>query len=149
MRAYYSDHVFAVVTLKTKTWTVIEEIEFSEFVTNLYGRPYSLQQAEELGQDTIRHASTDKPSDEDQAAFDEWKSRPLDKLPNPRYEQFRELWEKDDRYKDLYPEFIAQGGYEWISVWQREITPPLDALMHDLFLNGHLEEGEYALHVWW
>ena len=136
--------------ISIKSWQVIDEQEFSEMVSELYGRPYSLQQAEELGQDSIRQVdSEDEVSEEEQQAFEAWRDRELNNVPNSRYEFYKELHERDPATYPLLPATLSEGEIGWDTWWEREFSPPLQPLINDLCERGKLPRGRYRMHVQW
>lgn len=115
---------------KQAGWTVWES-ELSELVSLIYGRPWRLQQGEELGQNTYlecRVLHTPQDPEED------WP----DGFPDG--EQLLQDWlnieiNKEDRF--------------WKMDFERNHYLPYPIILWDLQRKGIIEPGDYLIKVWW
>jgi hypothetical protein len=132
-------------TLKLNKVTLIEENEFSDFVSEVYGRPYRYQQTEGcLEKGTVKF------------------SVPYERYFKPDYKEnvndsgninkpvrFREWLSRDPKEKP--PVGLFNGDSYWyISLfWNRHFYPYFGDLIDDLHKKGYVEEGEYILRIDW
>ncbi|MFE5290094.1 hypothetical protein ACFRAQ_34445 [Nocardia sp. NPDC056611] len=115
-----------MTALKTKQVTLIWEKDFSEFVSEVYGRPYRwLRQGDATGQDSIEEFSV--PSEENE----------YDSYSLPRLAEWLA--------KPAPPESDWRATDWWHEHWY----PNFEEVVNDLMKRGLLDRGEYALHIWW
>lgn len=113
--------------------TLIWEIEFSDLVRKIYGRPYQFQQqGDMMGQDTIYRFSVPATP-----LGDHWQAVP-----------FQQWLDADP------PTPATDGGFDRDRFseelrWDREFYPEVEDVINDLHRRGLIDEGEYAMHVWW
>lgn len=123
--------------LKTSTRQIIDIRDFDNLVEETYGRPYSLQQQNFMGQETYYDFEVPE-------SWDGWDFDGFEGYPVP----FKEWCEAD-------PEIDPKTGRPWSPSyekrlhWEREFYPDFEELMHDLNLRGELDPGKYSIHVWW
>lgn len=109
---------------------LISETELSRRVSELFGRPYQLQQqGDMLGQNSVVLMQVpEEPDDVGLPSLAEWSSRDVNqKPPGVAWDRdyLREMW------------------------WHREFYPDLQEVLNELHRLGELPEGEYAIHVSW
>lgn len=147
--------------MKIETVHKIWESEFSDLVSEVYGRPYRLQQQGDCyAQDSIIEITAteeDYPDDwvpyEDEITLEKWLSAdPNAPIRNPRYDQYRELalQHPGKGYEKLEKdEWEGPGTTTHDLYWEREFYPPLEDLVNDLCKKGKIPAGDYVIHVWW
>jgi hypothetical protein len=117
--------------------TVINEFDFSDYVSKLYNRPYRFQQQDDCryGQDSVHFFSVPEPEGE------------YDSI-----EEFRDRWmEGTPTVEEWANTPIGEYEFGWQRdiYWEREFYPPFETVVNDLYKRGLLPEGQYALHIWW
>ncbi|MEU7631747.1 hypothetical protein AB0C34_17415 [Nocardia sp. NPDC049220] len=109
--------------LNPRTVTLMGEGDFSRFISQVYGRPYQLQQQREcLSQNSLVEFTV--PAEESECSgpsLAQWQATPPPTRGDSR-EQVR---------------------------WKREFFPQLEDVVNDLHTRGLLPAGEYALDVSW
>ena len=129
--------------LEVRTQKVVGEIEWSKFVSEVYGRPYNFQQQDDCksrgtytltvpskyyddyANDTVPENVND---DEMGVSFSAWLARdPKQKLSNPKDQQ--------DYCLDMW--------------WERNFYPNIEMVANDLHAKGLLDEGEYLIDIDW
>lgn len=114
-----------MTTFQDRTYKYIDMRDWNDLISTVYGeRPYNVQQADFLPQDSVIFA--DVPNgwfmDEDlEGELENWLGQPLPA--------------EDDS--------IARMRF------QRESTVSVDALLFDLHKRGLVDEGKYLIHIWW
>lgn len=128
--------------MKIETQKVIQELEWSKFVSETYGRPYNYQQQNDCRDRGIEYLTV--PSDPDYwefindtvpeevngddmgVSFKAWLERdPKQPIPNQKYDWELGLW------------------------WKRNFYPSLQSVANDLHSKGLLEAGEYTINIDW
>lgn len=125
------------MTLPIYTVKMINEIDWSKFVSETYGRPYDFQQQDGCRSRGVFWLNVEnltlEDDDEEYVHFQEW----LKRDPNEPVEGEKE---KDSDYiRDLTREL-------W---WFREFYPSIEIVAIDLIKKGLLEEGEYMINIDW
>ena len=125
------------MTLPVYTVKMINEDDWSKFVSETYGRPYMFQQQDGCRSRGVFWLSVEnvdlEDDDEEYVQFQEW----LKRDPNEPVEGEKE---KDSDYiRNLTREL-------W---WFREFYPSIEIVAIDLIKKGLLEEGEYMINIDW
>lgn len=123
-----------IAPLGGKKVTLIHESEFSKLVREVYGRPYQFQQqGDMMGQESIYQFSVPA-----QGIGDHWQAVPLDEWLAATPPSKLDLGQGYDR--DSFTENLR---------WEREFYSEMEDIVNDLHAKGLIEEGDYALHIWW
>ena len=119
--------------LKTETMTsyVVWESDFSKFVAEIYGRPFSYQQMNLLGNDTYEEFDV-----HEQDHLPEW----VNGYAQPQLDEWLAAWANMPEYKD-----------DWHKVMdaERDHHIDLEVLLWDLQRRGELDVGSYLMKIWW
>lgn len=104
--------------------TVLSETTFSKYVSELYGRPYNLQQ------------QGDMLAQESAVA-----------LVVPELED----WNEDPSLEEWLAATPPVSAADYIDTmrWERQFYPSLEAVANDLHARGLLDAGRYIIHVSW
>lgn len=129
--------------LNLKKVSLIEDGEWSEFVSGIYKRPYCFQQQEGRRPRGIYEfkVPVDNPFDYRNEKIPETAST------NKFGVSFKSWLERDPNSKlktkkDDNPESLEM----W---WHRSFCPDCEMIMDDLYKRGLLEEGEYVINIDW
>ena len=106
--------------LPIRTEKVIDECDWSNFVSVIYGRPYRLQQQGECYPNGSNEY-VDVPNDEDE---EDWVNVNLN-------------------------DWLAKDPNDTGIDWMREFYPSLHTIANDLHNKGLLEAGSYTIHISW
>ena len=128
--------------LKTKTVKLIEYLDWNNFVTDIYRKPYNFQQQFGVDRGTEKFSVPYPYEDE----FDfENTSIPFEVNGN-NYGVSFETWlntSPEDTLKHFDGEFSNR------LFWVRNFYPDVSMIIMDLHSKGLLEEGEYVIDVDW
>lgn len=109
---------------------VIHESDFSEFVAEVYGRPFCWQQMQMAGQDSYQEF--DVP---DQGDDTEW----VTTYAQPQLDEWLAAWANMPQRESWLMKINAE----------RDHVIDLDVLTWDLHRRGLLAAGTYLMKVWW
>lgn len=118
--------------LTGKQVIVIHELEFSELVREVYGRPYQFQQQEFMGQKTYYEFSVPA-----HPLGDHYKAVP--------FQEWLEATPPGPAEPGKFDSELFTEGLRW----EREFYPEMEEIVNDLHQKGLIDPGEYALHIWW
>jgi hypothetical protein len=129
--------------LKTKTVKLISVQDWDEFVSNIYGKPYSFQQQDGCKERGIHKFSAPDPYENE---FDyENTSIPFEVNGNEMGVSFQ-TW-LNTSPKDTLKHF--ENERENNLFWERNFYPDVSMIVNDLHSKGILEEGEYVIEIDW
>jgi hypothetical protein len=124
--------------LKIEDVKLIWESELSELVTKTYGRPYSLQQQDEMmAQDTILRVRVPEGLEPWNESYDE---NPEGYTPLPTLARWAAT---ETPAEHRFPSYREEM---W---WHRNFYPCRDEVLGDLHDKGLLPAGDYVIHCWW
>lgn len=106
--------------LKAKQWEVVWDHDLNAFIEQHLGRPWSLQQNGEYGQETIHH---------------------FEVFPRPEVSTVVEAWLASPPAG--CPGRLNQPGYA------ESVEIGTDQILCELCNRGLLPEGDLTVHVWW
>ncbi|MGI9526989.1 MAG: hypothetical protein ACR2MS_07775 [Weeksellaceae bacterium] len=123
--------------LKIYNVKMIDESDWSKFVSETYDRPYRFQQQDGCRERGTYWLDVDnftfEDDDEEYIQFQEW----LKRDPNEPVEGEKE--KDSDSIRNLVREL-------W---WFREFYPSIEIIATDLYQKGLLEEGQYMINIDW
>jgi len=129
--------------MKIRTEKVIDEDEWSEFVSKTYGRPYHFQQ-----QDGCRNRGVIGLTVPDNY---DWESEAEDDIPEDSDDEYPNAV-KFEKWLERDPKQPLKGQeYDWeLSMWwQRQFYPHIETVANDLHKKGLLEAGDYLINIDW
>lgn len=133
--------------LKIQTKKVIEEYDWSNFVSQVYGKPYQLQQQSGcMDRGTI---SLKIPSDDYEIDFE---NETVPEIVNGEKMGVKfSTWLARDPKQPLKEPNDGLSEEQWaIDLWwERNFYPSLDIVAKDLHEKGLLPEGEYTIIIDW
>lgn len=131
--------------IKIRTQKVIDEAEWSRFVTEVYGRPYRFQQ-----QDGCQDRGTfpfTVPFDSDDL-YDHEEETVQEKVNGSEMGVSFAAWLARNPKKKL-PALDEQEDYCLELWWHRNFYPHISMIVNDLYKKGLLEEGKYLINIDW
>lgn len=139
--------------LKIDTVKMIDEIEWSRFVSETYGRPYCFQQQEGCQSRGMKHLRVSSNG----TLYEERHPDTVPEIVNGSIMgpvKFSKWLERDP--KQTFEVEKGLGNPEGISDewelelwWHRNFYPSIDAVAGDLNKKGLLEEGNYIINIDW
>lgn len=134
-------------TLRIQTVQMIEESDWSQFVSQVYGRRYRLQQQGGCYNRGVIPITV--PSEYE---YDDYPDTVLEIVNGPEMGVNFEAWLARDpnafikqKEHDSFPDPIGDRNL-W---WDRNFYPPLDVVADDLHKRGLLPAGEYYINIDW
>lgn len=143
-----------MVSLQIKTVKMIDEIDWSRFVSEVYGRPYKFQQQDGCKSRGVFHLYV--PSWDDTDALEEYLPDEVPEIVNGEEMgvKFKKWLERDPEQTfavektDWNPEGVS-NKFHLELWWYRNFYPNIHAVAEDLVKKGLLEEGEYFINIDW
>lgn len=147
---------------------IIDSNDWNKFITEVYGKPYCLQQQEgcrgrgiirlevptELFEEEIEYKKIPEittMNDEFEVSFESWIKRDPKKPLNPTREELD--LENKVHYEDLT---IPENFKKWSTYkhridlfWKRHFYPNIHAIANDLYNKGLLKKGNYIINIDW
>lgn len=141
--------------LRIKTVKMIDEIDWSNFVSEVYGRPYDFQQQEGCQSRGIYILRV--PYEDDLDYFEERYPDTVPEIVNGEEMgpvKFEKWLERDPKQTFMVEktEWNPEGVSEPHEIglwWNRNFYPSINAVAADLCKRGLLEEGEYIININW
>lgn len=134
------------MSLRIKTVKMIDEIQWSRFVSKTYGRPYCFQQQEGCLPRGIVTLYVENIDDMDEREKDLPDSVPVvvngEEIGPVKFE----AWLMRDLKQGFENEAMDWRIELW---WHRNFYPSIDSVATDLCKRGLLEEGEYLINIDW
>lgn len=131
--------------LKTSTRTTISVQDWDDFVTEVYGRPYSFQQQDGCkDRGTCELEVSDEYDPEFTAGYDN-DTIPDDVDTNEMCVSLKGWLARDPKQ----PLANQKYDFELRSWWERNFYPQVDVLAQDLWKRGLLKAGKYTIIIDW
>lgn len=132
--------------LKIETTNIIEESEWSRFVSEVYGRPYDFQQQDECRARGVFSLTVPSPSwtpEDEEDMNDEIPEEVNGEIMGVKFA----AWLARDPKQPLKDKPDDKSGLQlW---WARNFYPAPETVAKDLFDKGLLPAGEYLIHIDW
>lgn len=127
--------------LKVKTERVIEVSDWDDFVSEVYGRPYCLQQQDGCYDRGNVYITVPEKHVED------YEATSIPRVVNHKEKGISfEAWLKED---PKAPMADGRTDYSIGLWWDRNCYPALGMIVNDLHAKGLLEEGDYTINIDW
>jgi len=131
--------------LKISTRKVIDELDFSDLVTQVYGRPYNYQQ-----QDNCKDRGTEYLTVPVENPYD-YENDTVPEIVNDDKMgvSFKAWLARDPKTPLADGEYNNQYDWEVPMWWEQNFYPHIDQIINDLHSRGILPAGEYTLDIDW
>lgn len=129
--------------LKYRTEKIIDECDLSEFISEVYGRPYNYQQQDGCKGRGVEHFTVSSIPVEDM--YGNIHYIPEEVNGDEMGVSFEAWLVRDPKQ----PVGERTDDWEIELFWERNFYPDFDFLMHDLYKKGLIDAGDYILHIDW
>ena len=136
-----------VSKLKVEVTKMIDESDWSDFVTQTYGRPYRFQQ-----QDGCKERGTYHLTVPDKFDYDKYGSDTIPETTSTNKMQVKfKAWIDRNPSQILKDKEGQLGSEPWYIElwWERNFYPAIESVANDLHSKGLLEAGEYVINIDW
>lgn len=137
--------------LKIETVKMIDEQEFSDFVSEVYGRPYCYQQQNGCQPRGLELVFVDQNENVDEYIQDyDYKndSIPIEVNGDQMGVSFKSWLSRDPSdMSEATDPWAKEHGHELF--WHRNFYPNIQVVLQDLYSKGLIEAGKYYINIDW